>query len=124
MRRYQLPELADSDACLHLLSVVNPVDSDLALVHSPLLPDVLAADMRAIGYELLEVPTAEFEASFGLNLNVLATAPRQCLAIAGFPKTHDVLRAAGCTVTTFDGDALCVNCEGGPTCLTRPILRA
>ena len=30
---------------------------------------------------------------------------------------------AGCTIDTFDGDSLCIKCEGGPTCMTRPLLR-
>lgn len=122
-RPYVLPALEDPEACLHLLSVVNPLDVDLALVHRPLLPERLAEDLTSMGYELLDVPANEFEASFGLNLNVLPVAPRQCLAIAGFPATHALVRDAGCDVVTFDGEALCVNCEGGPTCLTRPILR-
>ena len=105
------------------MSVVSPLDADLALVHGPLLPAGLGADMRSVGYELVVAPPEEFDASFGLNLNVLAVAPRRVLAITGFDGTHALMRAAGCAVTTFDADALCVNCEGGPTCLTRPILR-
>jgi dimethylargininase len=34
------------------------------------------------------------------------------------------MEAAGCRVRTFEGDALCIACEGGPTCLTRPVWRA
>ena len=29
----------------------------------------------------------------------------------------------GINIRVFDGDALCIACEGGPTCLTRPLLR-
>ena len=77
----------------------------------------------AAGYELLVAPAGEYDTSFGLNLNVLPVAPRRVLAIAGFDDTHELMRAAGCEVVTFPANALCVNCEGGPTCLTRPILR-
>lgn len=119
-----LPVADDPAACFHLLSIVNPVDVDLALVRMPLVPPALVDAMTERGYELLDAPAAEFDASFGLGLNVLALAPRRCLAIDGFPETHALLRDAGCIVTTFAGDALCVNCEGGPTCLTRPLLRA
>ncbi|TIX37549.1 MAG: amidinotransferase, partial [Mesorhizobium sp.] len=59
----------------------------------------------------------------GLSLNVLPIAPRQVIAVAGFPKTAAAMQAAGCTVSTFEADALCIACEGGPTCLTRPVLR-
>jgi N-dimethylarginine dimethylaminohydrolase len=120
---FDLPYLHGPDACLHLLSVVNPLDTDLSLVHAPLMPVALYQRMLEIGYELLDVPAAEFEASAGLCLNVLPTAPRRCLAIAGFPETAALMRAAGCQVTTFEADELCLPFEGGPTCLTRPLHR-
>ena len=75
------------------------------------------------GPELLHVPEEEFEASGGLSLNVLPTRPRRCLAIDGFPRTKALMESAGCDVVTFDADELCLPCEGGPTCLTRPLLR-
>ncbi len=118
-----LPYFHGPDACLHLLSVVSPLDVDLALVHAPLVPTALYQRMVAMGYELLHAPEQEFEASFGLNLNVLATAPRRCIAVDGFPATVELMRQAGCEVQTFVADELCLPCEGGPTCLTRPLLR-
>lgn len=120
---FDLPYLHGPDACLHLLSIVNPLDSDLALVYPKLMPTALYQMMVDVGYKLVHAPSAEFEASMGLSLNVLATAPRQCLAMAGFPQTHQLMLDAGCDVTLFDGDELCLPCEGGPTCLTRPLLR-
>ncbi len=120
---YDLPYLHGPDACLHLMSVVSPLDTDLALVHAPLVPTALYQEMQNRGWELLHAPADEFEASLGLNLNVLATAPRNLLAIDGFPGTVALMRDAGCTVTLFDADRLCIPCEGGPTCLTRPLLR-
>ena len=42
----------------------------------------------------------------------------------GFPRTRALMEAHGCRVQVFQGDALCIACEGGPTCLTRPVLRA
>ena len=120
---FDMPYFHGPDACLHLLSVVNPLDANLALIHAPLLPVALHQRMLEIGYELLEAPEDEFEASGGLSLNVLATAPRRCLAIAGFPETAKLMRSAGCEVTTFEADELCLPCEGGPTCLTRPLHR-
>jgi dimethylargininase len=50
-------------------------------------------------------------------------APRQVIAVDGFPGTLHLMRDAGCDVQTFTADELCIPCEGGPTCLTRPILR-
>jgi N-dimethylarginine dimethylaminohydrolase len=120
---FDLPYHHGPEACLHLLSVVDPIDADLALVHPPLMPAALYRRMEEAGYELLHVPADEFEASGGLSINVLATAPRRGLAIDGFPKTHELMRRAGCEVTTFEADELCLPCEGGPTCLTRPLRR-
>ncbi|MEL6985290.1 MAG: amidinotransferase, partial [Actinomycetota bacterium] len=95
----------------------------LALVHAPLFPTALWQRLVECGWKLLVAPAEEFEASAGLNLNVLATGPRQLIAIDGFPGTQALMTEAGCRVTTFDASALCLPCEGGPTCLTRPLLR-
>ena len=118
-----LPFFAGPDACLHLLSLISPLDADLALVHTPMLPVALYQRLTGSGYELLSAPVEEFDASAGLSLNVLATGPRRCIAIEGFPRTLDLMRSAGCEVRTFPADGLCLPCEGGPTCLTRPLFR-
>jgi len=120
---FDLPVWEGEAACLHLMSLVSPLDDDLALVYRRLLPVALYELLGDRGVTCLEAPDEEFAASRGLNLNVLATAPRACIAIDGFPKTADLMREAGCDVRLFPGDALCIPCEGGPTCMTRPILR-
>ena len=122
--QFDLPDYKGPDACLHLMSLVSPLDSDLAIVFEPLLPAGLAATLIDFGFELLAASETEFEESHGLSLNVLATSPRQVIAINGFPETHRLMLGAGCSVSLFDGDELCIPCEGGPTCLTRPILRS
>lgn len=120
---FDLPLWSGEEACLHLMSVISPLADDLALVHSPLLPAAFYQLLRARGIELVEGDPQEFHDSFGLSLNVLPTAPREVIAVAGFPKTAAAMEAAGCRVATFEADALCIACEGGPTCLTRPVLR-
>ena len=120
---YDLPLWHGEEACLHLMSVISPLADDLALVHSPLLPAAFYQLLRARGIELVEGDAQEFHDSFGLSLNVLPTAPREVIAVAGFPKTAAAMEAAGCRVQTFEADALCIACEGGPTCLTRPVWR-
>ena len=120
---YDLPLWHGEDACLHLMSVISPLADDLALVYSPLLPAAFYQMLKARGIRLVAGDAEEFHASNGLSLNVLPTAPRQVIAVAGFPKTKAAMEAAGCTVETFEADALCIACEGGPTCLTRPVLR-
>lgn len=120
---FDLPLWQGEEACLHLMSVISPLADDLALVHSPLLPAPFWQMLRARGITLVEGDAEEFAASHGLSLNVLPTSPRDVIMVAGFPKTKAAMEAAGCTVQAFEAGALCIACEGGPTCLTRPILR-
>jgi len=120
---YDLPLWMGEAACLHLMSVISPLDDDLALVYSPLLPAAFYQLLKSCGIRLVEGDPEEFRLSNGLSLNVLPTAPRDVIAVAGFPKTKAAMEAAGCRAATFEADALCIACEGGPTCLTRPILR-
>lgn len=120
---FDLPLWHGEEACLHLMSVISPLADDLALVYAPLLPAAFYQLLRARGIKLVEGDADEFFASNGLSLNVLPTAPRQVIAVAGFPRTAAAMQAAGCVVSTFEADALCIACEGGPTCLTRPVLR-
>lgn len=120
---FDLPLWHGEDACLHLMSVISPLADDLALVYSPLLPAAFYQLLKARSIQLVEGDAGEFTVSNGLSLNVLPTAPRQVIAVAGFPVTKAAMEQAGCAVQTFEADALCIACEGGPTCLTRPILR-
>ena len=120
---FDLPLWQGESACLHLLSVISPLSSDTALVFAPLLPAPFYQLLKSRGLRMIEAPAEEFHASGGLSLNVLPTEPNRVIMVAGFPKTRVALEAAGCSVEVFDADALCIACEGGPTCLTRPILR-
>ena len=70
---------------------------------------------------LLEVPEQEFLRSQGTN--VLVVAPRRCILLEGNPVTQSLLEREGCEVATFPGEPLSFKAEGGPTCLTRPVLR-
>ncbi|MEM9626134.1 MAG: arginine deiminase family protein [Pseudomonadota bacterium] len=123
VRGYDLPLWQGFGACLHLMSIMSPLAEKLALVHAPLFPVAFWRLLEERGYRLLEAPLDEFEQSNGLNLNVLPIRPSDLIMVDGFPKTKALMEAAGCTVSTFKADALCIACEGGPTCLTRPILR-
>lgn len=120
---YDLPLGNGADACLHLMSVISPLDEKLALVYAPMLPVAFWQLLKERGYTLVEAPGDEFAASNGLNLNVLALSPGEVVMVDGFPKTRALMEAAGCKVTAFNADALCIPCEGGPTCLTRPVWR-
>lgn len=120
---FDMPYWSGEDACLHLMSVISPLTETKYLVHPPLIPARLWTLLKSRGIEFVVAPEDEFHESFGLNLNVLPTKPDHCVMIDGYPKTKQAMEAAGVKVTVFQGDALCMACEGGPTCLTNPITR-
>jgi N-dimethylarginine dimethylaminohydrolase len=115
-----LPHWNGPDECLHLLSFISPVDHDLAVVYSRLMPDPFRRWLLDRGIRLIEVPDAEYD-SFACN--VLAVAPRKVIMLAGNPITQGRLEAEGVEVHTFEGQDLCIKGGGGPTCLTRPVAR-
>jgi len=115
-----LPYFGGAEACLHLMSLISVLDHDLAVVYPRLLPTPFWQLLRERGFQLVEVPEEEFAT---MGPNVLALAPRQCLAIAGNPITRRRLAQAGCQVRTYEGNEISLKAEGGATCLTRPVLR-
>jgi N-dimethylarginine dimethylaminohydrolase len=116
---YALPHYKGQSDVFHLMSIFSPIDTNLAVVYSPLMPISFRNDLLKRGYQFVEVPPEEYE----MACNVLALAPRQCLMLDGFPKTKQAMEAAGCRVFTYQGAEISVKGGGGPTCLTRPITR-
>ena len=116
-----LPYFQGPKACLHLMSLVSLIDDDLAVVYPRLFPVPFWDYLEDRGFEFVEVPDEEFET---MGPNVLALAPRVALALEGNPVTRQRLQAAGVDVLVYAGDELSRKGDGGPTCLTRPVLRA
>ena len=116
-----LPHWRGPADVFHLMSILSPIDRDLALVYSPLLPVPFRELLLSRGFDLVEVPDEEFESMGG---NVLALGPRRCLMLEGNPVTRRRLETAGAQVAVFSGEEICRKGSGGPTCLTRPILRS
>ena len=117
----QLPYWTGPQDCLHLLSFISIVDEDLAVVYSRLMPVPFREWLLERGFQFVEVPDEEYDS---LGCNVLAVAPRQCVMLAGNPVTKKRLEEAGAQVWTYEGKDISFKGTGGPTCLTRPILRA
>jgi N-dimethylarginine dimethylaminohydrolase len=115
-----LPHWRGPGDVFHLMSMISPVDEDLAVVYAPLLPVPLRERLLDRGMRLVDVPDEEF-ASMGAN--VLALAPRRCVMLAGNPRTRAALEAAGAQVDVYEGREISLKGGGGPTCLTRPIVR-
>jgi N-dimethylarginine dimethylaminohydrolase len=117
----QLPHGDGPASCLHLMSFISMLDHDLAVVFPPLVPVPLVEFLADRGIALVEVPADEYPT---MGANVLSLAPRRSLALEGNPVTKQRMEAAGCEVLTYRGREISLKAEGGPTCLTRPILRA
>jgi dimethylargininase len=117
---FDLPHLHGSDVVLHLLSLLSPLDEDLVVAYLPLMPVRLVQLLRELEVEIVEVPEDEFET---MGANVLALAPRVALALEGNNETRRRLERAGVEVSVYRGNEISRKGDGGPTCLTRPLLR-
>jgi N-dimethylarginine dimethylaminohydrolase len=118
---FDLPHHRGPGEVLHLMSFLSPLDRDLAVVYLPLMPTRMVQLLEERGIGLVHVPDDEFET---MGPNVLALAPRVALALEGNRETQRRLERAGVEVLTYRGDEISRKGDGGPTCLTRPILRA
>ncbi len=116
-----LPHGAGPAECLHLMSLISLLDERTALVDLPWLAVETVELLKARGYKFIEIDSSERET---LACNVLALGNNRLLAIEENRKTNALMRDAGFDVRTFPGSELCINGSGGPTCLTRPLLRA
>ena len=105
---------------MHLLSLLSPLADDLVAAYTRLLPVRLAQLLAERTIEIVEVPGGEFES---MGANVLALAPRVALVVEGNPETRERLERAGVEVLAYEGKELSKG-DGGPTCLTCPLLRA
>jgi N-dimethylarginine dimethylaminohydrolase len=104
---------------MHLLSLVSPVAPDLAVAYTPLMPVRLVQLLADHDIGIVEVPDEEFDS---MGPNVLALEPGVVLMLARNRETRRRLERAGVVVETYEGNELSKG-DGGPTCLTRPLLR-
>jgi arginine deiminase len=116
----ELPYWNGPQDVLHLMSFISLLDEDLAVVYRRILPVPLFELLSVYGVQLVDVAEEEYET---LGCNVLAGSPRHIIMLEGNPITRSRLEAAGCKVSEFDGSEICLPGAGGPTCLTRPLLR-
>ena len=120
VRTFDVPYWKGPAELIHLLSVISPVADDLAVVYLPLLPVGLWQVLGDLSIGTLAVPDEEFPT---LGCNVLAVRPGVLVMAEGNPVTRRALEAAGCEVHTYPASEIGINGSGGPTCLSRPILR-
>ncbi|MGE4253286.1 MAG: dimethylarginine dimethylaminohydrolase family protein, partial [Parvibaculaceae bacterium] len=117
---FDLPHYKGKSDVFHLMSVLSPLDQDLAVVHPPLMPVRLVQFLEARGIGFVEVPDEEFDS---MGCNVLALGPRHAMMVAGNPETLRRMQATGVKVEVIKADEICRKGEGGPTCMTRPLVR-
>ncbi len=115
-----LPHGDGPDNVLHLMSMISPVDYDLAVVYSRLMPVPFRKWLIARGIKFIEVPDTEYGS---MACNILAVAPRKCTMLSGNPITKQKLEGEGVEVWELRGEEISKKGAGGPTCLTRPLLR-
>jgi len=115
-----LPHWRGPADVFHLMSILSPVADDAVLVHAPLLPVPFREWLLDRGQRLIEIDADEFDT---MACNVLAVSPGKCLMLAGNPRTRARLEAAGVEVLEYSGEEISRKGEGGPTCLTRPLVR-
>jgi len=118
---FDLPHWNGRAEVMHLMSFISPLDGDLALVYPRIAPVRLLELLDGRGIEVVEVPDEEFESQ---GCNVLALGPRRALALEGNPETRRRMEQAGVDVVVYRGEEISRKGDGGPTCLTRPLLRS
>ena len=117
---YDLPHDAGPDHVLHLQSLISAVSDDLLVVYEPLMPVRLLTDLRERGYDWIALDADEYLA---MGCNILCVRPGVVVMVEGIPALRERLEARGIEVHTYDGSELSLKGDGGPTCLTCPVLR-
>jgi N-dimethylarginine dimethylaminohydrolase len=117
---FDMPHYKGRSDVFHLMSFLSPVDRDLAVVYLPLMPVRLVEFLESRQFHFVDVPEAEFPT---MGCNVLALGPRHVMMVAGNPETERRMSVAGIRVEVIEGTEICRKGEGGPTCMTRPLVR-
>jgi N-dimethylarginine dimethylaminohydrolase len=117
---FDLPHYKGRSDVFHLMSVLSPLDKDLAVVYLTLMPVRLVQFLESRGIGFVEVPNEEFDS---MGCNVLAIGPRHAMMVAGNPETERRMKEQGVRVEVIKAEEICRKGEGGPTCMTRPLVR-
>jgi len=119
VERADLPHHLGAGHVMHLMSVVSPVAADLAVVFEPLAPVPLLELLAERGYRIVAADPDELDDQ---GCNVLAVRPGVVVMADAAPRTRAALEAAGVEVHTYPAGEVNKG-DGGPTCLTRPLMR-
>ena len=117
---YDMPHDQGPGFVLHLQSFLSGIAEDLCVVYEPLAPVRLLQDLRARGFDWIAISHDDYLA---MGCNVLAVRPGVVVMVDGVPGVRRALEARGVEVHVYDGSELSLKGDGGPTCLTAPLLR-
>jgi N-dimethylarginine dimethylaminohydrolase len=117
---YDMPHHLGPAHVLHLQSFLSAVSERLCVVFEPLAPMRLLEDLRAREIEWIAIDRDSYDA---MGCNVLAVRPGVVVMVAGAERVRRALEARGVEVHVYDGSELSLKGDGGPTCLTAPLLR-
>jgi N-dimethylarginine dimethylaminohydrolase len=115
-----LPYGGGPSTCLHLMSLMSMLDEQTILVDLPWLAVETVELLKGRGFRLIEIDGSERDS---LACNVLSLGKKRLIALKENSKTNQRLRDCGFDVREFVGSEIAINGGGGPTCLTRPLLR-
>jgi len=118
--RFDLPHDRGAEHVLHLMSFISPVTLDLAVVFEPLAPVTLMQELQERGIGVIPLDEDEY---WTMGCNILATAPGVVVVLDGNPKIRRAMEAKGIEVHAYQGADVSLKGDGGPTCLTRELLR-
>lgn len=118
--RFDLPHDRGPEHVLHLMSFISPVTPDLAVVFEPLAPVTLMQELQERGIGIIPLDEEEYHS---MGCNILAVAPGVVVVLDGNPRIRRAMEARGIEVHAYQGADLSLKGDGGPTCLTRELLR-
>lgn len=120
IRTYDMPHDRGPGSVLHLQSFLSGVTDDLLVVYEPLAPVRLLQDLRERGRDWIAI---DGESYLAMGCNVLCVCPGVVVMCDGAPAVRRELERRGVEVHPYDGSELSLKGDGGPTCLTAPLLR-
>ena len=118
--RFDLTHDRGAAHVLHLMSFISPVTHDLAVVFKPLAPVTLMQELQERGIGIISLGEDEYHS---MGCNILATAPGVVVVLDGNPNVRRAMEAKGIEVHAYQGNDVSLKGDGGPTCLTRELLR-
>ncbi len=117
---YDMPHDQGPAHVLHLQSFISAVTAELCVVYEPLAPVRLLGDLRERGVRWIAIDRDSYDA---MGCNILAVRPGVVVMVDGVPAVRLALEHEGVEVHVYDGSELSLKGDGGPTCLTAPLLR-